>query len=48
MTKQKPIDNARCDNVCSGDRSKTCGGYLTLGVFSTGYGGECYFVDEYR
>ena len=48
MTKQKPIDNARCDSVSSGDRSKTCGGYLTLGVFSTGYGGQCYFVDEYR
>ena len=40
MTKQKPIDDSRCDSVCSGDKSKTCGGYLTLSVYSTGYGGK--------
>ncbi len=40
LSKQKTISEDRCDSTCSGDKNKMCGGYLTVGVYSTGYGGK--------
>ena len=31
---------ARCDQPCPGDKEQTCGGYLQMDVFKTGFGSE--------
>ena len=36
------LSDQHCNMPCSGDASKTCGGYLAIDIYHTGYG--CKYV----